>query len=451
MKNSTILFIIIGIIALLFFSSGNQPLSFFPQSLSPVQYIGDTSSLSSGISPSSTAILGNYKIVTEQFDSYIYFPNFKCGLNTCNGVLNGVDKYGCPMYLSGADTTIRTCSIGASSGYHCAGGTSGCGYFSGSCEPATGGCTSVGAISVSCSGSGAVFLGDICRGESSDVTYTASVSCYLSSVSCGGMDLGTTQSLGFSCANKYKVYYNNVLVDDIIGYPYNKELVIGELDKYYLNGAEVIDSNDADLIVRFHQSDSYRDSPRACLFTTNEYDLPINQQSFDIITTKEENNIKVKVINNYGIQVNARIKILYSLETVIGVVNKEDIRIIDIPAAGAEYLIPITEELTTENIFAEVSIDILFSKNVLSGINIPSIDCLKGNDYGTEGAKLVSFNNCDYVKIGNVKENFQIGARSGDVPVTSPAPEVESKDLMYYLSELWKFILSIILIPILPP
>lgn len=405
---------------------------FTPTTITAQQFVGNLeddsipqiASLPNSLGSSSVAVLGDYKIVTETAVTYGKWGGVRCRENTCGGELIDRDDYACGIWQkSGTTTTTRSCES-TSQGYIC--GFNGCGYYSGTCQPNTAGCDSTISTSVTrvppyvtCT-NGQWNGIDMCQsGDQSNVKYTRTAPCYNEDVTCGGKETYGGLSPAFDCANKYKIYYQDELVEEVKGLYENSDYIIGSANKflYFFQGG-LSDGQNADLIMNLRSSNLFVNDPRRCALTTNDFDVPVSENAFEVNITRNVNleqgqaEIILDITNYYseldGVWGNVEIE--YSTLTALGSISDTVYQLISIPRGTNTYTIDIPNEVAIDRINMDVKLDILRSASDFSGINIPSYNCFgyNGNyaEAGTGAMKDVG--SCYLVKIGESSESFSL-------------------------------------------
>lgn len=423
MKKSTKTFMVALILIVLAFLFVRSPASFVASSISPTQYVGDlskddnTETYRDRVVSSSTAQINDYKLVSQLNHQYVSRSSAECEINLCNGDFIGNDKYGCPLY-SNTNTytsTIR-CEHGAKTGFVCP--FNYCGYFTGGCDLPTDGCDSVSNVQVSCVDANrdvntngiSGWTGDSCIGKENTVKLIKTAECTKSNLVCGGLKVSGAENIEFGCVTKMDVYYKGKLVNELRGTPQTSEWLTKATDLYLFRGDSVSDSKIADLIVRTMQTSKYVSSPRDCLWITNDYQIPINDKSFETNITKEGLDLTIEFKNNFGRDVKGFVEIDYSTNTVLGGVTKTDIKVIDLPISGNDVTITLPKDYESAGLInVGVKLNIADRSDYYSGINLPARQCLdsEGLVY-SNGGELVDLNKCSYVKLGVDSALFQI-------------------------------------------
>jgi hypothetical protein len=222
-------------------------------------------------------------------------------------------------------------------------------------------------------------------------------------------DMGAVGNV-FTCANKYQVFYKGELKENIVGTAEQEDFLTSGVFKNFKMGASVEDSNEADLTAHFRADSLYKTSPNRCVYTTNDFDLRIPQDSFTIDIDKNLEDGKVDILidinNDYSDEVTANAEITYNLGTFLGLISKTERDTFSVSSGESSFSIEAPEEVLSNDVNVTVKLNILRGGDNFAGFNIPQHKCFRGDSEVAKSGKLMDVDTCEFIKIGEVEQSL---------------------------------------------
>lgn len=406
MKNEdTILFtflisviLIIGIfylnsIGMIDFSSflGNiLPSTFRPEPKALSQYIG-TLPLCCGyawlathpysVSLSETAVIGDYKVITEKYSSGAFYDFLGCKKNSCNGNFLRIDDYECNVWGKVVQKTEVVCK----------------GYPTVQCiDPNARSWDYFHAPSgktVTCR----EYHG--CPQEDITLSWTEMETC-------GGADLFIIKS-GGGCYSEHKVYYKGNLI-------YETPMIANVLRKDFREGVEVLDISTSDLHIDFQKEALYFSSPydwagghapKGCSAVINEFyfRIPPNAFIFNIdipdrqLVAGENVAATINITNNW-MDTSGRLDLLVNIPYKVFGEQKQTSdtlkRFIDVKKGDNTFYFNLPTEQVTNMIYVTPTFYLLLKGTKFKGVNFYCFE--QGN------TKERDISSCEYLNLGTL-------------------------------------------------